>query len=214
MTVSIIGKNSYLARHFLATKANPNIVAVSHDAVGDITLSKTECVVNFGYPRAYMTEPYDPRNDFDRTLIDRIKESDAHFIMFSSRKVYDRSCPCPWDESSSLVGQGQYGRNKIITEDYLRNNLPNRHTILRLGNIIENEPGRHTFFGIALRSLNEEGQIKLNVAPSTERDFIPLKNFAAALATLIHERPLGTFNLSSGRGTAIVDVAARILEGF
>ena len=214
MTISIIGKNSYLARNFLASNPDIGIVAFSHGENYDIVGPETECIVNFAYPSAYMTDPYDPANDFDRALVERIKNTDIHFITFSSRKVYDASCPCPWNENTPLDGQSVYGRNKAITEQYVREHLGERHTILRLGNIIERQPGRHTFLGIALRSLKEEGQIKLDVSPATERDFVPLKNFTATLAKVINERPLGTYNLASGRGTAIGDVAAWIIEGF
>lgn len=214
MTVSIIGKNSFLAKHFLATNPDISTVALSHDALREIAPPEIECIVNFAYPWTYMTEAYDPGNDFDRALIDRIKKTDVHFIMFSSRKVYDKSGPCPWMETSSLLGQDEYGRNKIITEEYLRNHLPDRHTILRLGNIIENQPGRHTFLGIALETLKRDGRISLNIAPQTKRDFLPLKSFAAALEKVIRERPVGVFNLASGLETSVGDVASWTVEGF
>lgn len=212
--ITIIGKNSYLARHFLATKVNSNIIAVPHDAVGDIKLSQTECIINFAYPGAYMTDTYEPANDVDRAIIDRLKGSDIHFIMISSRKVYDQACPCPWDETSTLAGQDVYGQNKVVTEEYIREHRAGQHTILRLGNIIETEPGRHTFMGIALDTLKREGRIKLNAHPGTKRDFLPVAKFAAALARVIQERPVGTYNLASGLQTSVGDVASWIIEGF
>lgn len=212
--ITIIGKNSYLARHFLAATENTDVVALSHDAIGDIALYQTECIVNFAYPSAYMTAPYDPANDLDRTLVNRIKDTDIHFVTFSSRKVYDLSYPSPWNENTPLAGQSEYGRNKVITEQYVREYMGERHTILRLGNIIEQQPGRHTFLGIALRSLKQNRRIELNIDPATKRDFLPLENFVTALGKIIQRRPSGTYNLGSGIETAVGDIAAWIIEGF
>lgn len=212
--IAVIGKNSYLARHFLETKRNTDVVAISHEAVSDLAFSQTQCIVNFAYPSAYMTSPYDPANDFDRSLVDRIKHTDIHFITFSSRKVYDAICPCPWNENTSLAGQDEYGRNKVITEQYVREHLGDRHTILRLGNIIEQKPGRHTFLGIALDTLRKKGRIALNIHPATKRDFLPPENFVMALEKIIQQRPPGTYNLASGMETAVGDIAAWIIEGF
>jgi dTDP-4-dehydrorhamnose reductase len=213
-TVAVIGKNSYLAHHFLATPTGTETRALSHDELGDMALPETGCIVNFAYPWAYMTDAYAPENDFERTIVERIKDSDIHLVMFSSRKVYDREAPGPLNENSALAGQSHYGDNKIITEDLVRKALPGRHTILRLGNIIERESGRHTFLGIALETLKRNGRIELDVAPETKRDFLPLTHFAAALEKIVRERPVGVFNLASGLETAVGDVASWIVEGF
>ena len=213
-TVAVIGKNSYLARHFLATVTGAAAMALSHDAIGDMVMSETGCIVNFAYPWAYMTDPYDPENDFERTILERIKDTDIHLVMFSSRKVYDQAGPGPWDENSALAGQSVYSVNKIITENHVREHLPGRHTILRLGNIIEMQPGRHTFLGIALETLKRDGRIELGMAPETKRDFLPVTRFAAALEKIVRERPVGVFNLASGLETSVGDVASWIVEGF
>lgn len=212
--VAVVGKNSYLAQHFLATETGRNAQAVTHDAIGNISFSEIECIVNFAYPPAYMSDPYDPSNDVERSIVDRIKGTDIHIVMISSRKVYDMSHPCPWYETSPLAGQGVYGRNKIISEDYVRENRASRHTILRVGNIIEAEPGRYTFMGKALQTLKEDGRITLDIGPGTKRDFLPLGNFVAALAKTVEAGPVGTYNLASGLETAVGDVASWIVEGF
>ena len=213
--ITVIGKNSYLARHFLATGAGQDARALGHAAIEDpAALPQSGCVINFAYPWTYMTEPYDPPNDIDRALVERLRESDVHFIMISSRKVYDANSPGPWDETGPLAGQSIYGQNKLVTEDYVRENMEGRHTILRLGNIIEMEPGRHTFLGTALRTLKENGRIELDVLPSTKRDFLPVVNFATALEKVARKCLPGTYNLASGIDTAVGDVAGWIVKGY
>jgi len=212
--VTVVGKNSYLAGHFLDTEAGKRAVRLSHDEVSSIPLTATGCLINFAYPGVYMTDPYDPANDMDRLIAEHIKDTDIHFVLFSSRKVYDDEAPGPWEESSPLSGQNVNGENKIITEECVRRALEGRYTILRLPNIIEMAPGRHTFMGIALDTLKAEGRIRLDIHPATERDFLPLANFAAALEKVVETRPVGTYNLGSGRRTAVGDVAAWIIDGY
>lgn len=212
--ITVVGKNSYLARHFLDTEGGRRAVALSHDEVSSIPLTTTDCIVNFAYPGAYMTDPYDPANDMDRLIAEHIKDTGIHFVMFSSRKVYDRETPSPWEESSPLSGQNVNGENKIITEEHVRRTLEGRQTILRLPNVIEMAPGRHTFMGIALDTLKAEGCIRLDIHPATERDFLPIANFVAALEKVVKTQPVGTYNLGSGHRTAVGDVVSWIIDGY
>jgi dTDP-4-dehydrorhamnose reductase/UDP-glucose 4-epimerase len=223
--VLVIGRSSFLARSFIDTYGADGI---RHVAWADVERPETfdgiGCVVNFAIDPRYMREAYDPALDCDRRLAEAIGQAqrdgrmpaDAHVVMLSTRKVYGPADGAALDEARVPAPQDAYGRNKLETEGLLRDRFGPHLTILRLSNIFgyEDLPGRRTFLGLLLRSLREEGVIRYDVSPFTEKDFLPVEQFAAALAKVVRARPGGLLNLGSGVALEVGWLAMWIIEGY
>lgn len=221
----VIGRSSFLARSFIEAHGADGI---RHAAWADVARPETfdgiGCVINFALDPRYMREAYDPAFDCDRTLAEAIGRAqrdgrmpaDAHAVMISTRKVYGPAGDQPLVETRVPAPQDAYGRNKLVTEDLLRDRFGPNLTILRLSNVFgfEDVPGRRTFLGMLLRSLREEGVIRYDVNPFTPKDFLPVEAFAAALVKVVEARPGGLFNLGSGVALEVGWLAMWILEGY
>jgi hypothetical protein len=171
----LIGQNSFLAKQFLAaTNQRGRIRAVSHQAISELPLDGISCVINFSYTPHYFSEAYRPEDDVDRFLADDLSGRGIHYIMFSTRMVYGPNTPQPINEQSMLNGQGAYGKNKVISEAFVRERLGTSLTILRLANIFGFEPDRHTFMGHALRTL--KGIDKMERIPVVIWDMINISS--------------------------------------
>lgn len=209
----MIGPNSYLASHFLREDLSPvSVSTFSHDEIHSIPSQGYEAVINFACDPDYHVKPYDVSFDFDAQLAEKISGREIHYIFLSSRKVYWPQFDI--DENVEPSGQGDYGRNMVITENLIRRLFPNSHTIIRIGNIIGHDMKPHTFIGEATRSLKRENKIFLDIGLETRRDFLPATDFARALSRILMKRPLGTFNLASGIATPVGDIANWVVEGY
>lgn len=191
------------------------IEAVSHDSDWDtIVWDRFDVVVNMACNPRYMREPYEAAIDFDRMLVERLRNTHCKYVMLSSRRVYGRSAAGPAAELTQPAPDDNYGCNKLATEHHVQSVLGARCTILRLANIFAFEPGRHTFFGIALGSLKREGKVVLDVNPFVRRDFLHVEDFAAMLSRVLENVPGGILNIGSGRATEIGRIALWLIEGF
>jgi UDP-glucose 4-epimerase len=222
--ILVIGRKSFLASSFVAAHGADGI---RHAAWADVARPETfdgiGCVVSFAIDPRYQREAYDPAVDCDRTVAEAIGRAqgdgrmpaDAHVVMVSTRKVYGPAGDEPLVETRTPAPQDAYGRNKLVTEQLLRDRFGPNLTILRLSNIFgfEDLPGRRTFLGLLLRSLREEGVIRYDVSPFARKDFLPVEAFAAALVKVVRARPGGLFNLGSGVALEVGWLAMWILEG-
>jgi UDP-glucose 4-epimerase len=214
----VVGRHSFLARHFLALLPEEDRVrAVDHHEIDrpDL-LDDIDCVLNFArHPLAasadYRPEAMDP----DLRLARRVGDRPVRYVMLSSRKVYAPAA-APLAETSPSGPTDAYGRNKLAAEEALHAALGERLTVLRLANIFgyEREPGRRTFLAILLDRLLREGQIRYDMSPFVERDFLPVEDCARLLAQVAAEPPGGVLNVGSGIGLPTGRLALWIIEGF
>lgn len=218
-SVLLIGRNSFLGRAFLAAATGVHRVdAVGHDIdLDSLELAAYDAVVNMAYDPRYMSEPYGAGRDVDLAVaeaVSRVGPRRPHLFLMSTRRVYGRAAAMPVDETAAADPADVYSSNKLVTEAAATRLLGDGLTILRLPNVFGLEPGRHTFFGIALAKLKAEGRIVLDTSPFTTRDFLPVEHFAAALVRTVTAAPPGLFNLGSGRGTPLGRIALWIIEGY
>src|SRR5471032_2608224 len=164
-TALLVGGNSFLARAVLAAPSQDmDLISCAHDAFEALDLSRFDIVANFALDPRYRVEPYDETLDHDLAVARRAAEAGRPFVMLSTRKIYGTDAPFGTPESAPARPADTYGRNQARTETTLRALLENRLTILRLANVFGYEPGRTTFFGIALASLRARGQIVLDTS--------------------------------------------------
>ena len=212
----LIGSGSHLGGALLAAEGDGlSIDAVPHTVdLESLNCDEYSVVVNMGYDPRYMREPYAEELDFDLAVARRVARSSTHYVMISTRRVYGQPMPFRIDEGCVPQPQDHYGRNKYRTEQQVHELLGPRCTIVRVANVFGFEPGRHTFFGIALDSLKRNNKIVLDVSPFVRRDFIYIDDFARTLRRVLAVRPEGLFNLGSGESTAIGHVALWMIEGY
>ncbi len=211
-----VGRNSFIARHFLALWRRP-IIAVDHDAIDrpDL-LDGVDRVISFArHPllgrAAYRPAAMDP----DLRLAERLSGRGIDYIMLSSRKVYAPSAR-PLAETDPTGPENLYGQHKLAVEEALRERLGARLTILRLANIFgyERAPDRRSFFALLLERLARDGQIRFDMSPFVERDFLPVEACARVLARILAAPPGGVLNVGSGIALPTGRLALWVLEGY
>lgn len=219
MTVMVVGSNSFIAR---ALRERPEtaswrFVSVA-EALAEDGLVGVSMLLNCAYDPFLKCGPYSADHDLDLALARRLRPYPAaRYLMLSSRMAYG---PAPRGgrlvESQAARPDSLYGKAKWHTEQGLRRELGERLTVLRLSNVcgFECAVGRRSFFALALRSLQQEGRIVLDMSPFVERDFLPVEQLAAWLPGIIADPRPGLFNLGAGQGTPTGRIAQWLIEGF
>lgn len=218
MSILIIGQSSFLAREVkkLDISSDWNFIGHQDAFEKDKWPQDTQTVINFACDPKVKNGEF---SDFDHKIAEMAKEADAAYIMLSSRAAYGISpTPTQFVENQEVCKTiAPYGAAKRQIEDDLLEHF-DHVTILRLSNIFGLEygtdQGRQTFFGIMLKSLREEGQIRFSMNRMTQRDFLPIPIFAAYLAVIANAPKAGIYNLGSGVGTSVGDLANWVIEGY
>lgn len=216
MSVVVVGKNSFLAGHVKTHPECAHWIYLNHAKIDDAAIKTAETVINFAFAPSLTKDEYDTAQDIDTRLAKSIGKN-TQYIMLSSRMVYGESkagAPA-FNEHDEPNPANPYGRNKLAIENSLRSILPeNRLTVLRLSNIFGYEPGRHTFFGIALENLRRNKKMVFDHARETVRDFLPVEIFAERLAYIVNNPQPGTYNLGSGFGLRAGILADTLIEHY
>lgn len=211
----LVGAGSMLGTALLSEKrAGILLTGISHRDFASADLGAYDAVINMAYDPRIMRQAYDPALDFDLRVADAAARAGRHFVMISSRRVYGPARQWPLPEDAPKAPADFYGRNKLETEGRVQDIGGSGCTILRLANVFDYEPSRHTFFGIALTSLRREGRIILDSNPLVKKDFIPLPDCAGAILTILSQLPAGIFNLGYGTATEIGQIAQWLIEGY
>ena len=220
MTIAVVGAGSFIARTLRARTdtATWRFVGHARALAGDHWLEGVDTVVNCAFDPRLRTGPYDPTLDVDRRLAERVAACrGVRYVMTGSRLAYGPAGDPPrLLESRQPAPARPYGIAKLAAERALRERLGDRVTVLRIGNVfgLETDPGRTSFFGVALRTLRESGQIVLDVSPFVERDFIPVDDLAERLVRIATAPRPGLFNLGAGTPTAVGRIALWLIEGY
>ena len=216
-SVLVVGRNSFIASHLLKALPAESVRAVSHRELDcpDL-LDGIETVVNAARHPGSNQADYDIETlDPDVAPARRIVDHGIDMIMLSSRKVYAPS-DNPLCENAEIGPTDAYGTNKLRAEQRLRSILGERLTILRLANIFGDErlPGRRSFLAMLLGRLAERNQIRYDMSPFVERDFLPVETTARLLSAVVREPTGDVLNIGSGIPLPTGRVAIWIMEGF
>lgn len=215
--ILIVGKHSYLAKEFLAANHSLPIRAIGHEGISDLAnFDDVDCIVNFAFAPQLHSKAYDPALDIDTKLAIQAAARGIHYVMLSSRKVYPANLEWNAEESATVTGIDEYGRNKVRIEENLRDMLGARLTILRPGNVFGYEiiHGRPRFGAYLLNQLATSGSIHLSLSPFIRRDIVPVDFFCEVLGQVIQTRPSGIFNVGTGDAVEIGRIALWLLDGF
>jgi UDP-glucose 4-epimerase len=213
----VIGSGSYLAREFIARCSDLPLRAIAHGEADQAAhYEGVSAVVNFAFAPALHYAAYDAAADIDRLVARHAAARGLHYVMMSSRRVYQEAVQWNASEEADAAGHDAYGRNKLAIELHLRDIIGDRLTILRPGNVIgyEPQPGRQRFGAFLQNQLLRTGAIRLTVSPQARRDLVPVAFFCRVLKEALLRRVGGAFNVGSGAATRVGDAARWLIEGF
>lgn len=217
MTVLVIGRNSHLAREFMARHADLPLRAIGHGEADDpIHYDGVACAVNFAFAPGLHDRPYEEALDVDARAAGRAAARGIHYVMLSSRRVYQAGLQWNAAEGADVAGLDAYGRNKLRVERGLQAAMGERLTILRPGNVVGFEPiaSRQRFAAYLQNQLLAHRRIRLTVSPQTRRDLVPVAFFCRVLREVLLRRAPGVFNVGAGRATEVGDAARWLIEGY
>ena len=133
----------------------------------------------------------------------------TRFIYISSGSVYGE-CDVPMSEDTHPNPSTAYGTAKLLTEKKLESLFGNQLTVLRVGNLIdENNP-----YGIVsnLTKSIQGGIFEAFGQPTDCRDYLSIKDFLCCIQILTENKNFpNILNIGSGRSISL-DVIIQILE--
>lgn len=216
MSVLVIGQSAFLASHLKELKGTENWHFIGHQDIEQAWPDDLKTVINFAYEPKIKQGEF---SDLDRRLAEKAQNAEAAYIMVSSRTAYGLP-PQPMDlteDHKTFEQITPYGHAKKQIEDDLLERFENV-TILRASNIFgfEYDPNnpRNTFFGMMLKSLKEKGGIRFSMSAQTRRDFLPLEVFSQWIVAIANDPKPGLFNIGSGTGTSVEDIARWVIKGY
>lgn len=216
MSIVVIGKNSFIARHLKKNENTKNWIFLSHSEGinSNDWLKKATVVINCAFSPKLYTETYCKEEDIDLALALKIKDFlGIHYIMLSSRAVYGDVEQL--DETLLTIPTNNYGTSKLRIEDTLKEHLGYRRlTILRLSNIFGEDSAPHTFLGQLLLNLTANEKIIYSMSANTQKDFLPVQNACSIIVQTSQTKPLGIYNVGAGTSISCGMVAEWLIEGY
>jgi UDP-glucose 4-epimerase len=129
-------------------------------------------------------------------------------VYASSYAVYGEHSETPFDENSAIHLRDNYTRTKIDSEEKF---IENAGAVIRLSNVIGPGMSDKNVLSDILTQLKDDGPITVrNDKPV--RDFIWVDDVCTALEQMIFYRPKGIYNLGSGRGISVQELALTVLR--
>lgn len=206
----VVGKSSFIARNL-----SDDFDKIPYHELSTVDLGKYDVVINCALDPLYKTTKYSETIDVDFEVGVKACQSNCHYVMLSTSKVYGNSSELRvYDESSHLNPSDYHGVNKVTTEVKLLSAFPNQVTILRGSNIFGLEYGRNSFVGYCMSQLVNEGKIKLTLSEKTKRDFLFVEDAAKIIESICIKKPIGIFNLSSNYGLEIGQAIKNLINGY
>lgn len=215
--ILVVGKNSFLAKEFIGKAKGISLRAISHAEIDNLEVFQdVTCIVNFSFSPVLCLQHYDRELDVDGRLAHIASGEGIHYVMLSTRKVYQEAIQWGAREDAHATGSSIYSKNKLRIEEDLTSALGSRLTILRPGNVFgyERQPERIRFGAYLLNQLADTGAIRLTVSPFVRRDVVPVDYFCEVLREVVLRKPEGVINIGAGESVEIGRIALWLIEGF
>ncbi|MEK0083784.1 NAD-dependent epimerase/dehydratase family protein [Benzoatithermus flavus] len=213
--ILIVGRG-FIGRAVAQAMRPDEVRLVGHEAVHDPSLLRGVRTVLFaGRHPALGTEAWSPDDDAELALAHRAAAARVSFVSLGTRKVYAPSVN-PLNEIDRVGPVDLYGRQKLALEHALSQVLGRRLTRLRLANIFgyERISGRNSFLAQALIGLSRRDEIRFDMSPFVQRDFLPVELCARWLAEIARRPPGGVLNVGSGVALPTGKLALWLIEGY
>jgi nucleoside-diphosphate-sugar epimerase len=216
-SIAVIGASGFIGGEVcrqLAKSTGVRLLPLHHERALEADLSDCSVVISCAIQPNYAKLSYRDLFDLDYSIAEMCSRHSSLFVMLSSRKVYGVSSELRvLTEDAPLNPSDFYSENKIITEERIRR-LGSHHLILRGSNVFGYEPRRNSFLGFCMKQLVDFGHIKFDLNADIQRDFLPVERFSAAILKAIDFGITGTFNLGSGYGLPVREVAEGLIRGY
>jgi len=138
INIIIVGKKSFIAKNlffFLKKRVKTRLISFNDFCKTNLSkLNKISHIINCSLKKEYINFIYKKKFDLDYFIVRKILQTKISYIHLSSRKVYKLGENLT--ERSKLHPTCQYSKNKLITENFIKNNLINRYLILRISNVV------------------------------------------------------------------------------
>ena len=135
--ILLIGKRGFLGNYlnrFLRKKFDTKFISFKEINNLKKNLRNYDYVINTSINKKYINNKYEKKYDNDLKISNLLNPKKNTFIFISSRKVYKSKENIK--ENDKLKPQSNYSKNKLITENFLRNKFKSNILILRISNII------------------------------------------------------------------------------
>jgi UDP-glucose 4-epimerase len=130
-----------------------------------------------------------------------------HLVYASSAAVYGDAEPAPRRTDEAIAPRGAYAEAKATNEHAV---LAAGGTVARLANVYGPGMAPNNVLADILRQIPGEGPLTLR-ALAPVRDYLWIDDAAAGLAALATAREAGAFNLGTGIGTSVGELARKAL---
>jgi UDP-glucose 4-epimerase len=147
-------------------------------------------------------------HETSRTLDALLKKGYAKVIYASSSVIYGDAVCTPHIESEPVGAIDTYTRVKLTSEQSV---LSGGGVVARLANIYGPGMATENVFSHILNQLNKDGPIRLRDTTPV-RDFIWVDDAAEAIIKMATQQVQGLFNVGTGIGTSIGELARMSLE--
>ena len=214
--ILIIGKKSFLTKHYLNNSKLKNIDVVNRNFLNKKNLDDYSHILNFSLDPKNKTHNYNLTNKLDRKICKLIKDKKIIYVLPSTRLVYGNSKIKRHQESKlSSSNQNIYGINKKKIENEIVKLRNKNYLILRIGTILAYDCfKRSLFITTALKNLKKINSITVDLEINTYKDFITIEALSQILDKLINKKITGVYNLSSGIPIKVNDLLMNILKGY
>ena len=215
--VVIVGKKSLLGNHLFSflKKMKINVKLIEFSSFPKIKYVKVKYLINCSVHPNYL-QKYRNRFDRDLKIANYIKNFSTRYVFLSSGKVYGNYNKSI-NEYDKCLPKSVYAKNKLITEKKLKKILNEKLIIFRVANIISynlKKKKLKTFFDLMLNDLINKNTIYL---PKKKylKDFLRIQDFCNIIYKSIKlDLPSSTYNLSSGIGLNIHNIAHAVIKGY
>ncbi|MFV3077874.1 NAD-dependent epimerase/dehydratase family protein [Niveispirillum fermenti] len=214
MRIAITGAGGFLGRALRAVLAGaepPLLLSRGQGGAGDPLLVPAACVL------VHLGEPADAgqAGREGETHVSAVTDAMArllcqpwhHIVYASSALVYGDEATVPVDVSAPTPGPGFYAQGKRAVEAMV---LAAGGTVLRFANLYGPGQAQGTVLADLMMQLGEPGPLLVRDADPV-RDFLHVRDAAAALVVAVSRMPGGIWNIGSGRGLPIGELASLLL---
>ena len=209
--VVVTGASGFIGRALCARleHAGAEVLRVPSNAVAALhAMPEAVCVHLAANGDAQDVENrYAQRRDEATTLARQLLQKKFRRVIFaSSAHVYGDAEQAPRSEESALLPTTAYGRLKAELEKLFSQA---GHARARISNVYGVGMSVNNVFSRILRQLQSGDRAQVRNLASV-RDYIHVDDVASALAALALGTPAGVFNISTGRGASVGELAALI----
>ena len=209
--ILIIGKKSFIGSNlknhlskyfFVKTESYENLKKKNKSFLSNFTH-----VINTSIHKNYIKKTYNQKFDLDRQIVKNANKINFVYFFLNSRKIYKPNFNI--SETSKLLPQNNYAKNKVITENYLKKKIKRKFISLRISNVIGNRIYRkhrnsHSLFLDNFIKLKKNS--KNNITNNDYKDFITINYLCEVIKILIKKNVVGIFNVSLSQKVYISEI--------